>query len=65
MFFTDWGNVWAGPSYVHLAEGRWGAGLGLHYLTPVGPFRLEYGFRLDRKRNEETGALSFSVGYPF
>ncbi|MBK9375801.1 MAG: BamA/TamA family outer membrane protein [Holophagales bacterium] len=65
VFFADWGNVWAGPSYVKLAEGRWGAGLGVHYLTPVGPFRLEYGFRLDRKQDEDTGALSFSIGYPF
>lgn len=65
VFFADWGNVWAGPSHVALGEGRWGAGLGIHYLTPVGPFRLEYGFRLDRKPNEDTGALSFSIGYPF
>lgn len=65
VFFADWGNVWAAPSYVKLAEGRWGAGLGFHYLTPVGPFRLEYGFRLDRKLLEDTGALSFSIGYPF
>ncbi len=65
VFFADWGNVWAAQSYVKLSEGRWGAGLGLHYLTPVGPFRLEYGFRLDRKPYEDTGALSFSIGYPF
>ncbi len=65
VLFADWGNVWAGPSYVKVADGRWGAGLGIHYLTPVGPFRLEYGFRLDRKPYEETGALSFSIGYPF
>lgn len=65
VFFADWGNVWAGPSWVKVSEGRWGAGLGVHYLTPVGPFRLEYGFRLDRKPYEDTGALSFSIGYPF
>ncbi len=65
VLFADWGNVWAGPAYVKVSEGRWGAGLGIHYLTPVGPFRLEYGFRLDRKRDEDTGALSFSIGYPF
>ncbi|HPA53316.1 MAG TPA: POTRA domain-containing protein [Thermoanaerobaculia bacterium] len=65
VLFADWGNVWAGPAYVRLPEGRWGAGLGIHYLTPVGPFRLEYGFRLDRKKDEDTGALSFSIGYPF
>jgi outer membrane protein assembly complex protein YaeT len=65
VLFVDWGNVWAGPSRVALGEGRWGAGLGLHYLTPVGPFRLEYGFRLDKKKDEDAGALSFSIGYPF
>ena len=65
VLFADWGNVWAGPSYVKPAEGRWGAGLGLHYLTPVGPFRLEYGLRLDRKPSEDAGAFSFSIGYPF
>ena len=65
VFFADWGNVWAGPAYVTPSEGRWGAGLGIHYLTPVGPFRLEYGFRLDRERDEDAGALSFSIGYPF
>ena len=65
VLFADWGNVWAGPSYLKLADGRLGAGLGLHYLTPVGPFRLEYGFRLDRKASEDAGALSFSIGYPF
>ncbi len=65
VLFADWGNVWAGPSYVKTSEGRWGAGLGVHYLTPVGPFRLEYGFRLDRSPGEDTGALSFSIGYPF
>lgn len=65
VLFADWGNVWAGPAYVKTSQGRWGAGLGIHYLTPVGPFRLEYGFRLDRAPGEDTGALSFSIGYPF
>lgn len=65
VLFADWGNVWAGPSFVVASEGRWGAGLGIHYLTPVGPFRLEYGFRLDRTGDEDAGALSFSIGYPF
>jgi outer membrane protein assembly complex protein YaeT len=65
VLFADWGNVWAGPSYVDIHDGRWGVGLGLHYLTPVGPFRLEYGFRLDREPHEDAGALSFSIGYPF
>ncbi|MCM3875618.1 MAG: BamA/TamA family outer membrane protein [Thermoanaerobaculia bacterium] len=63
--FFDVGNVWADPKSVNLALLRSGAGLGLHYQTPVGPIRLEYGLKLDRKPGEDAGAFAFSVGYPF
>lgn len=63
--FFDIGNVWADPKTVDLALLRSGAGLGLHYQTPVGPIRLEYGLKLDRKPGEDAGAFAFSVGYPF
>jgi outer membrane protein insertion porin family len=63
--FFDVGNVWADPRHVDLSEVRPGAGLGLHYLTPVGPVRLEYGFKLDKKNTEKAGALNFSIGYGF
>jgi outer membrane protein insertion porin family len=64
-FFVDAGNVWADPKNVDLSQVRTGAGIGLHYLTPVGPLRLEYGLKLDRKPGEDPGAFAFSVGYPF
>ena len=48
-----------------LGQLRSGAGFGLHYQTPVGPIRLEYGLKLDRKTGEDAGAFAFSVGYPF
>ncbi len=63
--FFDIGNVWADPKGVDLSLLRSGAGLGLHYQTPVGPIRLEYGLKLDRKPGEDAGAFAFSVGYPF
>jgi outer membrane protein insertion porin family len=63
--FFDIGNVWADPKNVSLGELRTGAGLGLHYQTPVGPIRLEYGLKLDRRPGEDAGAFAFSVGYPF
>ncbi|MFI5197933.1 MAG: POTRA domain-containing protein [Thermoanaerobaculia bacterium] len=63
--FFDIGNVWADPKNVSLGELRTGAGLGLHYQTPVGPIRLEYGLKLDRQPGEDAGAFTFSVGYPF
>ncbi len=63
--FFDIGNVWADPKSVNLGQLRSGAGFGLHYQTPVGPIRLEYGLKLDRKPGEDAGAFAFSVGYPF
>ena len=64
-FFVDVGNTWADPTYINLNQIRTGAGIGLHYLTPVGPLRLEYGLKLDRKPGEDPGAFAFAVGYPF
>ncbi len=63
--FFDIGNVWSDPKSVDLGLLRSGAGVGLHYQTPVGPIRLEYGLKLDRKPGEDAGAFAFSVGYPF
>ncbi|HEV8267303.1 MAG TPA: POTRA domain-containing protein [Thermoanaerobaculia bacterium] len=63
--FLDAGNVWADYKSMELSQIRTGLGLGLRYLTPVGPLRLEYGRKLDKKANESAGAFSFSIGYPF
>lgn len=37
-------------------------GLSLRYNTPFGPINLEYGWKLDRKQNEDDGAFYFSIG---
>jgi outer membrane protein insertion porin family len=63
--FVDAGNVWASPDRVRFSEIRYGTGLGLSFMTPVGPLRLEYGMKLDRQPGEDAGAFNFSIGYPF
>lgn len=63
--FLDGGNVWAGRTQVDLDDIRWGAGVGLRFETPVGPIRLEYGWKLDRRPGESAGELFFSLGNPF
>lgn len=40
-------------------------GLGLRYQTVVGPLRLEYGHNLNPRDSDSSGALHFSVGFPF
>lgn len=63
--FLDSGNTWAGLSQVAVGDLRWGAGLGLRFETPVGPLRLEYGWKLDRLPGESKGELFLSFGNPF
>ena len=63
--FVDGGNVWASRRQVDLSDTRWGAGVGLRFDTPVGPIRLEYGWKLDRLPSESRGELFFALGNPF
>ncbi len=63
--FVDSGNTWAAVSRVALGDLRWGAGLGLRFETPVGPLRLEYGWKLDRLPGESKGELFLAFGNPF
>lgn len=46
-------------------EFRSSAGLGLHYLTPIGPMGVYYGHKLDRKHDESAGSFHFTVGFRF
>ncbi len=44
---------------------RFTTGLGLNYITPIGPIGLTYGYKLDRREGEDTGRFHFSIGYTF
>ena len=35
------------------------------WASPFGPLRIDYGFKLDRRKNESMGEFQFSVGAPF
>ena len=71
--FLDGGNVWQAYREINFGELRWGAGAGLRVETPVGPFRLEYGWKFRRLRIgtppnsvvESPGELFLSFGNPF
>ena len=44
---------------------RTSAGLGLRYITPIGPIGFAYGFKLNPEPGEDLGRLHFSIGYTF
>jgi outer membrane protein insertion porin family len=44
---------------------RSSVGIGLRYITPIGPMGLLYGHKLDRQEGESSGRFHLSIGYSF
>ena len=65
-FFVDGGQVanqWKG---VQFGDWKYSAGGGIRVVTPVGPFRLDAGYKLNRDKDDrETYRIHFSVGEAF
>jgi outer membrane protein assembly complex protein YaeT len=67
--FVDAGNTFAGSS-IQFGDLRYGVGAGIRYLSPVGPLRLDFGYKLKRQRTgvdsyERPYAVFLTIGYPF
>jgi outer membrane protein insertion porin family len=63
--FLDFGNVWVKVDDFNPSDIKYTAGLGLRYSTPVGPLRVDYGFKLNKEKDESSGELHFSIGHAF
>ncbi|HVT44011.1 MAG TPA: outer membrane protein assembly factor BamA [Thermoanaerobaculia bacterium] len=63
--FVDAGNVWRTIGDIDTGDLRYGAGVGARYLTPVGPLRVDIGFKLDREAFEDPYAVFVTLGFPF
>jgi outer membrane protein insertion porin family len=68
--FMDAGNVFNRVSDFDLGEIKPTAGLGLRYQSPIGPLRVDLGFKLDRTRlptgeQERLTELHISLGQAF
>ncbi len=63
--FVDGGNVWREMADFSAADVKWGAGVGLRYGSPVGPLRVEVGWKLDREPYEDPYVWFVSLGNTF
>jgi outer membrane protein insertion porin family len=63
--FWDAGAVWDEEGGIDLEDLRHSPGVGLRYLTPVGPIRLDWGYKLSREPWERPWELHLSVGFAF
>jgi outer membrane protein insertion porin family len=73
--FVDAGNTYA-DSTIRIGDLRYGVGTGIRYLSPVGPLRLDFGYKLKRQITgydptsqrpiyERPYAVFLTIGYPF
>jgi outer membrane protein insertion porin family len=65
LVFVDAGNVWPRWRDIKPGEAKLGAGVGVRYLSPIGPLRLEIGWKLDREHGESPYEIFLSFGNPF
>jgi outer membrane translocation and assembly module TamA len=68
--FLDGGNVFRRIPDIDLGEIRGAAGFGVRYRSPIGPLRLDIGFKLDRRvlpngQLERPNAIYISLGQAF
>jgi outer membrane protein insertion porin family len=68
--FVDAGNVFLRVSNLDITQIRGAAGFGVRYLSPIGPIRVDLGFKLDRLTfangtREGRTALHITVGQAF
>lgn len=65
VVFYDAGNVYEATADFDPFDLRHVLGLGLRLETPIGPFRVEYGRKLDREEGESRGELFIAIGTAF
>ncbi len=67
--FIDGGNVFARAGDIRPADFRGSVGLGVRYRSPLGPLRLDFGFKLDRRfvsgKRERGWEFHLSIGEAF
>ncbi|MBN2423823.1 MAG: BamA/TamA family outer membrane protein [Calditrichaceae bacterium] len=64
--FLDGGYVWAELEDLHPLDVKFTTGLGIAFITPLGPVRFDYGHKLMRARQDPTrGAFHLGIYFAF
>ncbi|RPH66184.1 MAG: outer membrane protein assembly factor BamA, partial [Burkholderiales bacterium] len=65
FLFVDAGTVVAAGDSMSLGDLRYSTGIGLNWLSPIGPLKLSIAFPLNRREGDRTQRLQFQVGTGF
>jgi len=63
--YTDVGNVWGELEKATLDSLRASAGLGLSWVSPIGPLKLSYGTPIRSERFDRINRFQFQIGTAF
>jgi outer membrane protein insertion porin family len=63
--FSDLGNVYPLVKDLDPGDLRYTAGLGVRYKSAIGPLRLDWGYKLNRRPTESRYQIHFTVGHAF
>ena len=63
--FLDGGNVFADQQKIQASELRYSVGIGISWVSPVGPLRLSYGKPLNAKPDDRQQSFQFQLGQGF
>jgi len=61
LLFFDMGNAW-GEDEDMFSSARRSAGFGIRWMSPMGPLRLEWGWNLDQRDDEDKMRFEFTIG---
>jgi outer membrane protein insertion porin family len=65
VVFFDTGNVWSDDIGSGFSDLRKSVGLGVRWLSPMGPLRIEWGYNLDPRDDEDSSNWDFRMGGSF
>ena len=63
--FTDVGRAFGEDEKVSLGELRASAGIGLSWISPMGPLRFSYATPIRKQTNDKIQRLQFQIGTSF
>ena len=63
--FCDVGNIYPLVSDMDIGDLRYTAGAGLRYKSALGPLRVDWGYKLDRRPGESPSHWHFTIGNAF
>lgn len=63
--FGDAGNIFPLASQLDFSDLRYSAGLGLRYKSSIGPIRVDWGYKLNRRAAEGAYQVHVTVGHAF